>query len=61
MRTLIQHTILATLATVLLGSPVRATDYYVDGLHGNDATNDGLTVATAKETIQAAVLLATSP
>jgi len=54
-----QHAVALAAAILLLVSPVNATDYYVDGLHGDDA-NNGLAIATAKQTIQAAVDLATA-
>lgn len=57
MKTLLQQIVMTTAVSVLLMSPVRATDYWVDGLDGLDG-NDGLTISTAKKTIQEAVKLA---
>ncbi|MCH8148900.1 MAG: right-handed parallel beta-helix repeat-containing protein, partial [Planctomycetes bacterium] len=44
---------------LLATTPAGATEFWVDGLDGSDA-NDGLTVATAKKTIQGGLSLATS-
>jgi len=59
MRKIFSQAILSVLLALLATTPAGATEFWVDGLHGNDA-NDGLTVATAKKTIQGGLSLATS-
>lgn len=59
MKQVISQTILAGILVLFASASARATEFWVDGLDGNDA-NNGLTVATAKQTIQAAVVLATT-
>ncbi|MCH8242813.1 MAG: hypothetical protein IH897_09410, partial [Planctomycetes bacterium] len=60
MRHIFSQAILSALLVLLATTPAGATEFWVDGLDGNDA-NDGLTVASAKRIIQAAVDLAISP
>ena len=55
----IRALVLAALFAVC-ASTTGATEYYVDVLHAENDDGDGLTVATAKQTIQAAVDLATA-
>ena len=60
MRQIFSQAILSVFLVLLATTSAGATDFWVDGLDGNDAS-DGLTVATAKRTIQVAVDLATTP
>ena len=58
-RSMLKRWMGVVLIGLLLISPARATEYYVDCLDGDDV-NDGLTAGTAKKTIQAAVDLAST-
>ena len=57
---IVRRTFLVAVLVLGVTAPASATDFFVDGLRGDDA-NGGLTIATAKRTIQAAVDLATTP
>ena len=59
MRKIFSQAILSVLLVLLATTSAGATEFWVDGLDGSDA-NDGLTVATAKKTIQGGLSLATS-
>lgn len=59
MKQVISQAILSVLLVLLATTPAGATEFWVDGLDGDDAS-DGLTVATATRTIQIAVNLATT-
>lgn len=57
---IVRRTFLVAVLVLWVTVPASATELFVDGLRGDDA-NDGLAIATAKRTIQAAVDLATTP